>query len=239
MNNKRRGLQAALILLIAAMLISACEQSLSSAPVATSTVIPEGLFVSPFPSVENPMAMIEEFAKQTAAAQTATAGGIPDLPEANQTETVITPQPGDILTSTPDQISTPTNAEPSANIQPAATLAPGARPATYTLQKGEWPWCIARRFDVNPNELLRLSGLTISQANILAPGTVLTIPQSGSFPPPRNLLAHPATYSVASSAETIYGIACKYGDVDPNAIAAANSIAVSASLTVGQQLQIP
>lgn len=243
MNNKRRGLQAALILLIAALLISACEQSLSSAPVATSTVIPEGLFVSPFPSVENPMAMIEEFARQTAAAQTATAEGISDLPldlpEVSETETVITPQPGDTPTPTPEQISTPTNAEPSANIQPAATLAPGARPATYTLQKGEWPWCIARRFDVNPNELLRLSGLTISQANVLAPGTVLTIPQSGSFPPPRNLLPHPATYTVTSSTETIYGIACKYGDVDPNAIAAANGIAVSASLTVGQQLQIP
>ncbi len=236
MNNKRRGLQAALMLGIAALWISACKQSLSAAPVATSTLIPEGLFVSPFPAVENPMAMIEEFAKQTAAAQTATAEDILGFPEASETETVITPQPGDIPTPIPEPIGTPTNAEP---FEPAVTLAPGARPATYTLQKGEWPWCIARRFDVNPNELLRLSGLTISQAHILAPGTVLTIPQSGSFPSRRNLLPRPATYTVTSSAETIYGIACKYGDVDPHAIAAANGIDVSAKLTVGQQLQIP
>jgi hypothetical protein len=37
----------------------------------------------------------------------------------------------------------------------------------------------------------------------------------------------------------VYSIACKYGDVDPNAIASANNISVSAKLTVGQQLQIP
>ena len=122
---------------------------------------------------------------------------------------------------------------------PAATAAPpGTRPATYTLQRGEWPWCIARRYNVDPNELLRLSGLTVSQANSLIVGTVLTIPQSGSFPGPRNLSPRPATHTVASG-ETIYGIACKFGDIEPATIASANNISVSSPLTVGQQLQIP
>jgi hypothetical protein len=77
--------------------------------------------------------------------------------------------------------------------------------------------------------LLSLSGLTSAQANSLITGTVLTIPQSGAFPGNR-ALAHPATYTVASADETVYSIACKYGDVDPNAIATANGISASAKL---------
>jgi hypothetical protein len=34
-------------------------------------------------------------------------------------------------------------------------------------------------------------------------------------------------------------VACYFGDVTPEAIAAANGLAVSASLTAGQQLNIP
>lgn len=74
MSKSRRSVLVFSIFMISTLLISACTQSLSAAPVATPTLLPTGLFVSPVASVENPMAMIEEFAKQTAAAQTATAG---------------------------------------------------------------------------------------------------------------------------------------------------------------------
>ncbi len=50
-----------------------------------------------------------------------------------------------IATDTPMPGTTP------AVIVPTPT--PG-HPATYTLQSGEFPWCIARRFNVDPNELL-------------------------------------------------------------------------------------
>jgi hypothetical protein len=63
MSHKHRALIIVLTFSILTVVISACTQSLSQAPQATPTVIPTGLFVSPFPSVENPMAMIEEFAK--------------------------------------------------------------------------------------------------------------------------------------------------------------------------------
>lgn len=251
MSKKQRGMLVVFIFVISTMLISACTQSLSAAPAATPTLLPDDLFVSPFPSVENPMAMIEEFAKQTAAAQTTVAGGgtpgtpaTPDAaavtgtPQASTTETILTPQSGVIATatSTPVVISTPTNASG----QTAATAVPaGVRPASYTLQNGEFPYCIARRFNVDPDELLSLSGLSSSQANSLSAGTVLKIPQSGSFPGDRALATHPTTYTVVSSDETIYGVACKFGDIDPAAIASANGISVSASLTAGQQLQIP
>jgi LysM repeat protein len=237
MNKKQRGLLVVFMLLISTMLISACTQSLSAAPAATPTLLPEGLFVSPFPSVENPMAMIEEFAKQTAAAQTSEAGGDPEIEG-----TVITPQVDETETPTPDLFSTPTNADPAAATStsvPAATSIPGVRPATYTLQRGEFPYCIARRFDVDPNELLKLSGLTTQQAYSLVSGTVLKVPQSGSFPGNRALQPHPTNYTVASSSETVYGVACKFGDVDPASIAAENGISVSATLTIGQQLKIP
>ena len=239
MSKTRRSVLVISVFMISTMLISACTQSLSAAPVETPTLLPTGLFVSPIASVENPMAMIEEFAKQTAAAQTATAGGDPNATiDPNLT---LTPQV-DVATSTPDINITPTNvgAETAANALPAATsVPPGVRPATYTLQKGEFPYCIARRFNVDPTQLLSLSGLTTQQAYSLVAGTVLTIPQSGAFPGNRSLTTHPATYTVASSTETVYSVACKYGDVDPNAIASANNISVSATLTVGQQLQIP
>jgi hypothetical protein len=41
------------------------------------------------------------------------------------------------------------------------------------------------------------------------------------------------------SGETLYVIACKFGDVSPQAIADANGILVDAPLTAGQALRIP
>jgi LysM repeat protein len=118
------------------------------------------------------------------------------------------------------------------------TSAPvGSRPSSYTLQRGEFPYCIARRFDVDPDALLSLNGL--SSGNIYYPNLTLRIPQSGTFPGTRALRNHPATHTVASSSDTIYSIACLYGDVDPAAIAQANNLAVGAALTAGQQLSVP
>lgn len=261
MSNKKRVSLAVVTLLISTTLISACTQSLSQAPAATSTLIATGLFVSPFPSVENPMAMIEEFAKQTAAAQTVAAGGVvvtgtpgtPGTPITGVTitGTVTTPLAG--TTNTPgvptNDVSTPTNANAAiattavapavTNIPPAnSTPVPaGVRPASYTLQYGEFPYCIARRFNVDPEALLSASGLT--SPDLYYPGLVLKIPQSGAFPGERMLAAHPATYTVASSDETLYSIACKYGDVEPGALASANGLSTSATLSVGQQIKIP
>jgi LysM repeat protein len=242
MNNKRQGVAVLFsILMIASVLVSACERSLSAAPAETATAIPTGLFVTPLASVENPMAMIEEFGRQTQAAQTAAAGGTPGA-DAAATATN-TPDPAALPTATPTIAvvnSTPTNASgAAATAVPATSVPVGSRPPTYTLQKGEFPYCIARRYDVDPDALLRASGLTAAEANSLVTGTVLTIPQTGSFPGPRALQSHPTTYTVASADETVYSVACKFGDVEPNSIASANNISVSAKLTVGQQLQIP
>jgi hypothetical protein len=105
------------------------------------------------------------------------------------------------------------------------------------LQNGEFPYCIARRFNVDPDALLSASGLT--SPDVYYEGLKLTIPQSGAFPGGRMLATHPTTYSVLSGDETLYSVACKFGDIDPATIASTNGISISARLTAGQKLQIP
>ena len=47
MSNKQRGLLVIFIVVISTVMISACTQSLSTAPAATPTLLPPDLFVSP------------------------------------------------------------------------------------------------------------------------------------------------------------------------------------------------
>src|SRR5688572_20669120 len=106
MSNKKRGLITISLLMVMSLFISACEISVSEPPAVTPTFIATGLFVSPFPSVENPMAMIEEFAKQTSAAQTIAAGGVvttgtPGTPIAGVTSTGTPATPLSGITNTP------------------------------------------------------------------------------------------------------------------------------------------
>jgi LysM repeat protein len=181
------------------------------------------------------------------------------LPEAYKTQTTsaaytalaLTMQPG-----APSTISTTTPATPTstrywdASITPttgilvptitgnplAATPTPG-RPATYTLQQGEYPYCIARRLNINPEELMALNHLV--DGAIYQPGLVLNIPQTGgSYPGSRALRPHPTTYTVQLD-DTIYKIACVFGDVDPIYLAAFNSLAAPYTLQTGRVLNIP
>lgn len=249
----KTGRMLAIIVLAGALLMSACQQSLSTPPASTPTAMVNP-FVSPFPSVENPMEMIEQFAKgtATAAAQTAQAAATSGTPLANETTIPLTP--GMEVNGTPAAPGTPTNANATAMVIVTPTLSistpiftpggpiptAGPHPTTYTLQKGEFPYCIARRFNVNPEELLTLNGL--SAGDVYYPNLTLRIPQTGNpFPGERALHAHPDTFTVGvtSNADTIYGVACYYGDVEPAAIAQANGIPLSATLTPGQQLNIP
>ncbi len=134
----------------------------------------------------------------------------------------------------------PTSAPPTATPQPtraAASIPTVQVPATYTLHRGEYPYCLARRFNIHPDSLLAVNGL--GRWQVVYPGTVLTIPRNAPpFPGNRAWHPHPDTYTVRYG-DTIYSIACYYGDVSPEAIAAANGISVDAHLTPGQTLQIP
>jgi len=109
-------------------------------------------------------------------------------------------------------------------------------PDTYTLKSGEFPYCIARRFDIAPAALL--SANCLSSSSMTYPGTVLKIPKgAGHFNVgPRALRAHPTTY-VVRSGDTANSVACLFGDVDPRAILAKNGL--DGALPVGQTIQIP
>jgi LysM repeat protein len=120
-------------------------------------------------------------------------------------------------------------------VTPFASPTPG-KPDTYTLHEGEFPYCLARRFNVNPDDLLAVNGL--ANDTIVSPGQTLRIPDGSTFPGPRALLSHPTNYSVKGG-DTIYFIACAFGDVDPIAIAAANGISSPYTLTPGSVIKIP
>lgn len=238
---KRSALIASILLLVA-ITASACDLRYSTQPATTNTPIAteQNFFTTPLATSLN-MGDVGSFATGTALALT----GSPVPGVASITPAGVTPQ---VATSTATPaVALPTNAvgiTPTATIAvvgPTATLMPaGSKPASYTLQAGEFPYCIARRFNVDPDELLAASGLSSAEASSLSTGTVLKIPQSGSpFPGSRVYHNHPDTWTVESSSETIYGIACYYGDIDPALIAQTNGLSVGAALTVGQKLTIP
>jgi LysM repeat protein len=226
MEPKRFLALVAMILLIIGL--SACERPASRAPTAVTTPTPaEGEF--PLPGVtEDVMSQLERFATQTAMAlQSGTTPGAPGQTPSAPDQTPV---------STPQETAVPPTPLPTSPAIVVPTATPGL-PDTWTLQKGEHPYCIARRFNVNPIEMLDLSNL--SRSGNYPPGTVLRIPKSGNpFPAERSLKNHPTTYTVKSG-DTIYSIACEFGDVDPYAIAAANGLSAPYKLTPGQELHIP
>jgi len=235
MARMKRGILIASTLMLVVIITSACNKPYSQAA-ATFTPVPQNnLFASAQPTN---MGDVQLFATGSAIAQLTTSPGAPVASTATLAPG-ITP-PAVTATNTPLVSVNPTaTATLAVSSGPTSTPGPtGPRPTSYTLQNGEFPYCIARRFNVDPDELLSLNGLVDSQT--LYAGKVLTIPQTGNpFPGNRMWHNHPDTYTVDSSSETIYGVACYYGDIDPAVIAQANGISVGASLTVGQQLKIP
>ncbi len=247
----------AIILTAVALLfgLTACYRALSSGqtvtqPQLTNTVGVPGTNANAVPT-NDIMAQLGAFATQTAMAtqglvqpqQTGEAVG--QTPAAGTPVAAVATQAGGATEAAGATQPAPTQppatqppaapAGPTATLRPYATPTPG-RPSNYTIQKGEHPYCIARRFDVNPIEMLNKSGL--GGTSLYPPGTVLHIPQSGSFPGGRSLKSHPDTYTVRQG-DTLNSIACLYGDVDPNSIAAVNGLNNSSDLKPGQNIQIP
>lgn len=241
MASMKRGAVVASTLMLIAVIASACNQPYSQAPSVTNTPInPTSLFTTPgTPDIT--MSDIANFGTQTALAQTGTpqtvatqTPGVGVTPQDLSATPIVSTSPAFTSTSTL-AVSGTLSGTSSGTLPTSAPV--GTRPTEYPLHRGEFPYCLARRFDVNPDTLLSINGL--SSGNIYYPNRTLKIPQSGSFPGTRALRNHPATYTVSSSDETVYGVACLFGDVDPAAIAAANNISIDATLTVGKQLSIP
>ena len=222
------------LVLAAVMVLVGCQRSAITSPLATPTqgaiTVPQNVGGG---ATEDPMKMLQVYATQTAMAALGLPTATPTVP--NSGGTAITPMPSATSTSVLPPVGQATNTPVVAATTPAAT-AVVARPSTYTLQVGEYPYCIARRFNLNPADLLALNGLTNGQ--LFQPGLTLKIPTTGTFPGPRALRNHPTTYAVVAE-DTIYKIGCYFGDVDPLTIASVNKLVAPYKLTIGQSLTIP
>jgi LysM repeat protein len=237
MARMKRGMMIASTLMLISLTLSACNKPYSQVA-ATFTPVPQSnLFASAQPTN---MDEVKVFATGSAIAQQLTTS--PGAPVASTATLApgVTP-PAVTATNTPAVAVNPTATATLAVVAnaPSATPIPaGSRPGTYTLQNGEFPFCIARRFNINPDDLLAANGL--ASGDLYYAGQVLKIPQSGgAFPGDRMLRSHPASYTVSTSDETVYSIACAFGDVDPALIAQKNGISVGTALTAGQALSIP
>lgn len=220
-----------LVLFVFVLALTACTLSASTPPPSTPTTDSK---MSTFE------AEVANIATQTAAAgggseaiatpsEPSSPGGTPEGGGPTQA-----PQPESTQEPKPEQPEQPEEAKPDKAPQWKPT--PGL-PQTYTLQRYEFPFCIARRFNVNQNELLSLNGLGLN--SVVPVGFTLRIPQTGNhFAGTRSLQKHPTTYTVVAG-DTIYKIACQFGSVDPNGIIAVNKLKSPYTLDPGQKLAIP
>jgi LysM repeat protein len=235
---------ATVIFILATMvLLAACQRSASKTAVTTPTK-------TNLPLVQTATGMSQvQMIGTTQMIQTMTAissqGGMLTPLAFQSTPTVpfaTASTPGTFTLVPPTGIpgsSTSTSSPLITPIVVVSTVTPG-HPASYTLMSGEFPYCIARRFNVDQNELLALNGLTSSSASNLQPGYVLQIPQSGkTFEGERARNPHPTTYTVSSGNETVYSVACYFGDVDPSQIIAANNLTSPYTIHINQSLAIP
>lgn len=210
-------------LLVAVLVLSGCNLSASRAPALQPTATSDMLFMTETPGE----GLAGEIATQTAQAQA----------PAVATET---PVPAEQPTQPPAEQATQPPAEQQQPQQQQAVAVPTlTRPTSYTLQKGEWPICIARRYDLDINALFNANGLTM--ASKPAAGTTLKIPASGNWSETaygkRALRAH-GDYKV-NAGDTVYTIACYFGDVSPEAILAVNGLSGPGDVKAGMTLKIP
>lgn len=242
---KRRTGMASLFMAMA-IITASCNQQFSEAPVATNTPInPETLFATPIganePQDEIQLTEVKVFATQTALAANPGAQVTATLTPLGGSGPTVTASPFVSLPGNPTVTPTATLAVPPAgpSLTPLPVQPSGTRPSTWVLKSEEFPYCIARRFNLDPDSLIRENQL--ASGTIYYAGYELNLRNVASpFPGVRALRPHPATYVVTGNADTtIYGVACKFGDVDPGLIAQQNGLSLGATLTVGQSLNIP
>lgn len=226
-NNTRRTFIILLLVGLCVLGLSSCKLPASKGPESTSNGFPvPGGSEATSSSID-----VSTFATQTAQAIPGFVTVTPVMPE-NTAENPAAPVEL-VATATPPVPAPPVPTEtPVVYVQ----ATPGGPPATYTLQKGEFPFCIARRFNVDINELLAINGL--SSNSYTYAGQVLQLPQTGNpFVGERALKPHPDYYQIQSG-DTLNTIACSYGDVSPDMIALQNNLTES-NFAPGDVIIIP
>jgi LysM repeat protein len=231
-----------------AALLAGCTVSYSSPAGSPGATSPSGNSTSPALATMN--ALRTAFIQQTAQARgqngtpgTGATNTLSSFSTVAVTPTVAqstpvgsTPIPTATQAATVPIVPTATQA---ATVPVVPTSTPG-HPATYKINDGETVYCLGRRFNISPDDILTLNGLG-ANAQVF-PGDVLKLPANGDpFPGERVLHPHTANmiYVVSAAYNTIYKIGCYFGDVDPNRIIAANNLKDPYTLTSEQKLIIP
>jgi LysM repeat protein len=229
MHKKSAALLLAVFLL--SLSLSGCFRPASTAPASAQAG------TTPTKETAFPLATQQSGNVQTILNQTKTAAALSGTP-AVAAQATSTKQPKVVATAKPTKTKKPT-AEPKptedrSSFQP--NLDP-ERPATYTLKAGEFPICIARRYNLDIISLLNTNNLSMdSQPKA---GTKLRIPATGTWTlGSRALRDHPTKYTVVSG-DTFYKIACLYGNLLPEDIATKNGMQVGDKLNAGTVLDIP
>lgn len=228
--------------------LAACTRSASQ----PSTSGDESALPLPTMGTQDPMILLEDMATQTAIAQEAGAKAVEvetgegeaegegategETTEGAGTEGEAAAEGSDEAAS--EETTGEADEEVGGGQEPVAEAKEYEVPDSYTIKSGEFPYCIARRFNIDPADLLNANGLGVNSQ--VYPGTTLTIPKNaGKFNQgDRALKSHPTDYTVVSG-DTIYSIACLFGDVDPRAIEDVNDLGSGNSLSAGQVIKIP
>jgi LysM repeat protein len=220
-----------LTVFILSLSLSGCLKPASTPPASVQ------LGTTPTQETAFPLATQQSGNVQTILNQTQTAAALSGTPLV-QTKATSTKGPKVVATAkatkTKKPTATPKPTEDLSNFQP--NLDP-QRPATYTLRAGEFPICIARRYNLDVISLLTLNNLSMDSQP--KPGTKLRIPATGDWNlGSRALRDHPTQYTVVSG-DTFYKIACLYGNLLPQDIATKNGKDVDDKLSAGTVLEIP
>jgi LysM repeat protein len=225
MLNLKRSLRAVMMLLLVGLVVfglASCRLPASKGPQAEATSTEE----FPVPGGT------EQVPSSSGVAGSATQTAQIILP------VVIAPEQGTVGQAypSPEATNAPQAPEPTSAPITYVEATPGGPPETYTLQEGEYPFCIARRFDVSQADLLAANNLT--PESLFYAGQELKIPQAGNpFDGERMLQQHPTTYKIQEG-DTLNSIACDFGDVSPDMIALQNNLSTD-DLPVGEVLIIP
>ncbi len=202
------------VIIISSLMISACTMSASTPPPVTPTT------------------NLSEIARQ------ATETAIAKTPKTGETQAPgTTSESGDEVTATAAEAVAPTSTPEPVETEEPEVVTEYAVPDSYTLHQGEFVYCLARRYNILPEDIMTYNG--IASGTIFYPGETISLPADArAYVGDRALQYHPSSYTVVFG-DTLYSIACLYGDVDPRAIAAGNDLDIDQALTPGTVLQIP
>jgi LysM repeat protein len=225
-----------------ALAATACTRAASTPPPSTSGVA--GGTQPPLSGSEATMEAVRSaLLTQTAQARIL----LPTARPTSEASPTDTPMPTETFTPVaviPTESATET---PAPTASSGATTPPTAVPTSsgggegyieYTVQPGEWVYSIARKFGVDPQDIINLNHMV--EPYTLYPGDVIKIPSGGDVPAPSSGLSSSesgTTYTVQLG-DNVSLIASKLG-VTADAIITANNLTYPYTLYPGQVLTIP